>query len=223
MPSLNIAVRAITAMTRHCSVAAAAVTALLILASGAATADVLLRTDASWKVSPAIPSGDDWFQSPSFNDSAWQNATLLYEVGLVGGGPGFLGTYGIWSSDGQYSTTETQAWFRKTFTLTGPLSAASLIVGCDDDCTMYVNGVLVIDDRNGSANDSNVPDLLPFLNVGTNLIAYTVTDNYPVWGYNHSTWAQIEGTFQRAVPEPSTIALFGVGLAAILASRRRKA
>ncbi len=191
--------------------------------SGAARADILLRTDASWKVSSAIPASADWYQSSSFNDSAWQNATLLYDVGLFPGYSGFAGTYGIWSSGGQYSSSETQVWLRKTFTLAGPLSSASLIVGCDDDCTVYVNGVQVINDQDGAANNNAVADLLPFLTVGTNLIAYTVTDNYPVWGYNHSTWAQIDGAFQPAIPEPGTVALFGAGLAGIMALRRRKA
>ena len=185
----------------------------LLFASGAATADILLQTDASWKATPASPSSDDWYSSASFDDSAWQNATLLPDAG----------PYGIWSSGGQYSTTETQAWFRKTFTLAGSLSSASLSVGCDDDCEVYLNGVSVISDHNGYANSNTVSDLLPFLKVGTNLIALTVTDNYPVWGYNHQAGALIDGTFQPPVPEPGTVGLFGAGLAGIMALRRRKA
>ena len=55
------------------------------------------------------------------------------------------------------------------------------------------------------------------------LIAFAATDNYPVWGYNHAAWVQIDGEFAAPVPEPATVALMlaGLGLTA-LASRRRK-
>lgn len=207
-------------LTRICRAAAVVASVLLAVPAGADAA-ALLRTDSSWKVTPNSPAAG-WNTSAGFNDSAWQSATVLYDVGTVTGDPDFLGTKGIWSSGGQFSTTETQAWIRQTFTL-GALSAASLIVGCDDDCTVFVNGAMVINDTSGSANNNTVLDLLPYLVVGTNLIAYTATDNFPVWGYNHSTWLQLDGELRStAVPEPGVLAMLSLGLAGMAALRRRR-
>lgn len=207
------------ALTR--STAVAALSAMLLAVAGTATASVLLQTDSTWNVTPVAPTGD-WNTDAGFDDSTWQNATVLYDVGEVTSDPAFNGTKGIWSSGGQSSTTETQIWIRRTFTLAGALSAASLIMGCDDDCTVYVNGTQVINDTSGLA-DNHVADLLPYLSVGTNLIAYTISDNFQDFGYNHSTWLQLDGELQSAsVPEPGTLALLGLLLTGLAASRRRQ-
>lgn len=201
--------------------AAAVAASVLLAAPTAADATVLLRSDSSWNVTPDAPSSG-WNTSIGFDDSAWQSATELYNVGAINGNPDFLGTMGIWSSGGQFSTTETQVWIRQTIAL-GELSAASLIVGCDDDCVVYVNGVMVINDANGSANDNTVLDLLPYLVVGNNLFAYTAIDNFRVWGYNHSTWLQLEGeTRSTTVPEPGMLSMLGLGLAGLAGLRRRR-
>jgi hypothetical protein len=176
----------------------------------------------TWKVTSSNPGGTDWNTDAGFDDTLWESATVLYDVGAVIPDPAFDGTKGIWDSSGQYSYV-TELWIRKSFSIADPLSSASLIVGCDDDCTVWVNGVQVINDTNGFANNNGVGDLLPYLNTGTNLIAYTMADNYPVWGYNHSTWLQLDGEVQStAVPEPGTLVLVGLGLSGLVIARRRK-
>lgn len=93
----------------------------------------------------------------------------------------------------------------------------------DDDGDVWVNGQLVAGSHDGSAGNFGVADLLPYLQLGNNVIAMSVTDNYPVWGYNHSAWLQIDGQPGAAssVPEPQTLVLMLSGLAGLAFTRRR--
>ena len=207
-----------TAGAARSVVAAMLLVAFLLALSGNAVAVPVLQTDATWRVTPTDPGGN-WNTDPGFDDSGWQNATVLYDAGTATGDPAFTGAKGIWSAGGQFSTTETQVWIRKVFDLPGPLSSASLTVGCDDDCAVWVNGTQVINDTNGFANNNVVADLLPFLNLGSNLIAYTATDNFRVFGFNHSTWAQLDAVL--TVPEPGSSALLALGITGVWLARRR--
>lgn len=178
----------------------------------ASSATVLTATDSAWKVTASTPGAGDWNSNVAFDDSGWQSATELANWA------GYSAKV-IWSSGGQFSQTETQLWARSIFNLlTLPLSAI-LNNGFDDDGDIYINGVQVVSDHNGYASNSSA-DITSLLVLGDNLIAFTATDNYPVWGYNHGAAVQVDARF-AAVPEPMTLALLGLGLGGLLALRRR--
>ena len=184
----------------------------LLGVASSSSATILIATDASWKVTASSPATGDWNSSATFDASAWQSATVLYNV------PGYVAK-GIWSSGGQYSTIETQMWARGIFNLAVLPLDAFVNNGFDDDGDVFVNGVQVVSDHNGFANNS-FADITPYLVVGNNVIAFNVSDNYRVWGYNHSAWAQVDARF-AAVPEPMSLALVGLGLGAMTLTRRR--
>lgn len=183
--------------------------------SMSSSATVLTATDSSWKISSTAPATSDWSSNVTFNDSGWQGATVIAAM------PPYLNGKFIWSSGGQYSTDETQVWARSVFNLsTLPLSAR-LDSAFDDDGDIFINGVLVVSDHNGTAGVS-FADIGSYLVLGDNLIAFTATDNYPVYGYNHAAAVQIDATFEQ-VPEPASLALLAMGLACLGLMRRRTA
>jgi hypothetical protein len=117
----------------------------------------------------------------------------------------------IWSSGGQYSSTETAVWARQVWNLAALPTSAALLGGFDDDVDLWINGSLVISDHNGYANNVSVANLLPYLQLGENLIAFAATDNWPVYGYNHAAWLRSTDARRAAVPEPATYALMLAG------------
>jgi len=177
-----------------------------------AAAATLIASNSTWRVTPTNP-GTGWESDLGFDDSGWQPATELYDVGDYY--PEYADAYGIWTSGGQYSTVETEMWARYVFNLASVPLSALLVNGFDDDGDLYINGVKVVDDHNGVANNS-FADITNYLVSGDNLIAFMVTDNYPVWGYEHSAWVHVE-----AVPLPAALPLFALGIGGLIAFGRR--
>ena len=173
-------------------------------------ADTLVVTNAAWRVTAAAPTSG-WSTSASFDDTAWQSATALYSVDQYLG-PAYVGTKGIWTQAGQFSSTETTIWGRTVLNLASVPQSATLEYGIDDDGDIIVNGTRVVSDQNGIANGGLV-DIGAYLVAGANVIAFTATDNFAVYGYNHAAWIQVEG-ITAAVPEPSTYAMLLLGLGA---------
>jgi hypothetical protein len=164
---------------------ASAVAVLLLAVANPATAAVLTATGTNWKITPSDPGGVPWNTDPAFNDSGWQNAT---ETSTQPAPPTVARA--IWSSGGQFGN-EPVVWARHTFSISGTLTSAELTYGCDDDCTIWLNGVQVVLDNNGTANGGSV-DVLAQLQQGSNLIAFTANDNVS-FGLNHLAWIQIDG------------------------------
>jgi hypothetical protein len=202
--------------TRRVKVVLLAVALAVGVVSTASASTLTINTDASWLATNVAPAAG-WNTNPLFNTAGWINAFVFNTQPE----PCYMGASCIWY-DGQFSATR-YVWLRKTFTISDPVSVASLTGGVDDDVDIYVNGTLVYADHNGFAEGglSNPLDLTAFLVQGVNLIAVAAEDNIPVYGQNHTFVAHLQIESPTAVPEPASLLLLAPGLAALLRRRRQ--
>jgi hypothetical protein len=166
-----------------------------------------IKTDSSWLATNALPAAT-WNTDPSFNTTGWINASVNVPACANGADC-------IWY-DGQTSATR-YAWLRKTFTISNPVSTAVLVGGIDDDCDVYVNGNLVVNDHNGISQAFGPINVAPFLVQGVNLIAVAVEDNIPGFGQQHNFEAALQIQTNTPVPtlSPWMLALLTLALASI--------
>jgi hypothetical protein len=124
--------------------------------------------------------------------------------------------------------------YTTTFDLTGLDPSTAAISGwmsADDQAVIYLNGVAVF---NGALDPSAPWSFLEPLNISSGFVAGLNTleiaiPNYLEYGNDGPTGLQldIQGTanvtsHNPSVPEPATLALFGIALAGFAASRRKK-
>jgi len=148
--------------------------------------ETIIETDPSWRaIGPVgqlegVPINDvglewervnrGWNSELAFDDSdaaGWRNAILN------DGEP----TH-IWV-DGDGFGGSSPAYFRKTIDLS-PAESAWLHGGVDDDMQVYINGILILDDHDGSATGIPPINVTPFLHTGTNLIAVKAHDSFGI-------------------------------------------
>ena len=192
--------------------------ALAVGVASTASATQIVNTDSSWLATNTLPD-PTWSSDLSFDTTGWTNAYVV-DSPVSPPDPCFMGASCIWY-DNQNSATQF-AWLRKTFTISDPISAATLFGGIDDDADIYVNGTQVLSNHDGLAGGFTPIDVTALLIPGVNLIAVAVVDNFG-FGQNHLFAAQLQiETPQNSVPEPASLFLVASGLAGLTVRRRRK-
>ena len=150
----------------------------------------------------AFEAANAGWQTQAYNDAAW----ATYTGGWVPG-------------DGSHSPM----YLRKTFTIGTP-TASTFFIQVDDDSIVWVNGVLVpaLYDASHGSGPGLSADITSFLHAGSNLIAIKA-DNSPGGGYAIAFSGSVDFTPLSSVPEPGTLAMFGLSLLALGVAKRRRA
>lgn len=139
------------------------------------------------------------------NSAGWHSSVLL----------DVLPRYPYIWGDGNSYEGSTPTYFRKEFEIEGNPTLGVLDFQVDDDALIYINGVLVVNDKNSFATQQTGIDITPYLTAGTNLIAVKAHDSYP--GPFPSDPRNYEGLGIAmdiqftAVPCPSAIVMLGMG------------
>ncbi len=172
--------------------------------TAASAADVMVVSDATWKVTnPAPPTG--WNSDVDFDDSGWGNAVENPS------------NHNIWMISLQSASGPNQVWARKVFNLSAPVASAVGHFGFDDNGQLYLNGHLLIDDTGGGATVFNNFVIDPsFFVVGDNLIAMHGIDTIAPF---NSLNAQLPITL---VPEPACAWLLAASAVGLLARARKR-
>lgn len=151
---------------------------------------LLLRTDATWRAingSASIPT--NWNSSVVFDDSdqaGWTNS--------------FKSPQGdrIWLTSNLSSDSPANPRFRHVFSLYGTITNCTGHFYFDDNGTVWINGVEVLNDTGGGASTFDGVILDPALfHAGDNLIA--------VWGHNTEgpyNNIEVDITMDIAAPQP---------------------
>ena len=135
--------------------------------------EVVVLSDSSWKVSDEDQPG---WNDVGFDDASWTNAEAPWE---------------FWDHDdlspaqpmwhpGRHDDDFEWFYFRKTFFLpsTADPVLAQLILQVDDDYMLFINGHAVARDGSGTTEAPSMHDILPYLNVGENVVAVRAIDSF---------------------------------------------
>lgn len=129
---------------------------------------------ATWKYSDGSSAPNSSWKNPSFNDASWSSGNA--QLGFGDGDEATL-----------LNTSRVSYYFRKTFTLSSPITSAYINLTYDDGAQVYVNGTAVITRNVSNTGHSNTAptasndnetyysaiDTSPFV-VGTNVVAVMV-------------------------------------------------
>ena len=133
-----------------------------------------LVSDATWLTATSVTGGDNTcpatpglspaFTAIGYDDSSWVNAAVW-------------STHKIWAPGALIDRgPPLTAYFRKTFFMPGTPLSGSYLVDADDCAQTYINGQLVDDGVQPGAAIRGPFNILPYLQVGVNIIAVKAWD-----------------------------------------------